>query len=181
MFVLYNDLMSQPTTLRHTVLYFQLFHLSTAVATRDQVMGLTLDYTQRRDLLLSASANHDIPSFTTSITLITCVLIADILILTAYTTWMYNSGITSTPWRPPPSTEKHDVSPAEKNGAVCSSDSEHNNNGNSKKAKGNSRERSEGSGARRNDVDVGVVGNSCVAQNTGGSRKRNVLKKAKSL
>ena len=150
------------------------------MATRDQVIGLTLDYTQRRDLLLSPSANHDIPSFTTSIALITCVLIADLLILTAYTTWMYNSGIISTPWRPPPSTEKHDVSPAEKNGAVCSNDSEH-NNGNSKEEEGNSTERSEGSGARLNDVDGDAVGNNVVAQNTTGSRKRNVLKKAKSL
>ena len=180
MFVLYNDLMSQPTTLRHTVLYFQLFHLSTAVATRDQVMGLTLDYTQRRDLLLSPSANHDIPSFTTSIALIMCVLIADLLILTAYTTWMYNSGIISNPWRPPPSTEKHDVSPAEKNGVVCSNDSEYDNNGNSKEEEGNnSRERSQGSEARRNDGDA--VGNNVVAQSTTSSRKRNVLKKAKSL
>ena len=161
-------------------LYFQLFHLRTAVATRDQVIGLTLDYTQRRDLLLSASTNHDIPSFTTSIALITCVLIADLLILTAYTTWMYNSGITSTPWRPPPSTAKHDVSPAEKNGAVCSNvDSEYNNNGNSKEEEGNNREKSEGS--RRNDVDGDVQVNTFVAQSTTSSRKRTVLKKAKSL
>ena len=147
-------------------MYFQLFHLATAFATRDQVMGLTLDYRRRRDFLL-ASTNHDIPSFVTSIVLIVSVLIADVFILTAYTTWMYHSGITSAP-----SSENQKADPSERNGAIGSGDYDSNRNNKEKGNKEDTKDSEEEIHARKkstaeaNDVSFSLSN----------SRKRNLPK-----
>ena len=139
------------------------------LASRDQALGLTLDYQGRRDFLL-ASASHDIPSFMTSIVLITSVLIVDLIVLAVYTTWKYQTDMISAL-----NSERQNMYTVERNGGISS----HENNNNGNKEKGIKEDTNESKYKVESHEIMEKAEKNCVNLSVSGSRKRNLLQTAK--